>query len=123
MRLTDDDRAVLDGRDGRARQKAMELLVRYGEALGAERLVDTRNVCGTWGVATPIMRDLAAGSGGIDKLYSEFNLDSDEVVETPHASVLTCQLIHGIDTKHAEMMGTPADLVELQKQGEKHFGS
>jgi predicted aconitase len=123
MRLTDDERAVLDGRDGRAQQKAMELLVRYGEALGAERLVETRNVCGTWGVATPIMRDLAASGGGIDKLYSEFNLDSDEVVPTPHAAVFTCQLIHGIDTKHADVMGTPADLVEFQKEGEKHFGS
>ena len=40
MRLTDEERAVLDGRDGRAQQKAMELLVRYGEALGAERLVE-----------------------------------------------------------------------------------
>ena len=29
---------MLDGRDGKARQKAMELLVRYAEALGAERL-------------------------------------------------------------------------------------
>jgi hypothetical protein len=72
MRLPDWERAVLDGRDGRAQQKAMELLVRYGEALGAERLVETRNVCGTWGVATPIIRDLAASGGGIDKLYSEF---------------------------------------------------
>jgi hypothetical protein len=26
---------MLDGRDGKARQKAMELLVRYAEALGA----------------------------------------------------------------------------------------
>ena len=34
MHLTDDERALLDGRGGKAKQKAMELLVRYGEALG-----------------------------------------------------------------------------------------
>lgn len=37
MKLTDDDQAMLDGKEGLARQKAMELLVKYGEALGAER--------------------------------------------------------------------------------------
>ena len=38
MRLTDPEKAMLDGRDGKARQKAMELLVRYAEALGADAL-------------------------------------------------------------------------------------
>ena len=37
MQLTDDERALLDGRGGKAKQKAMELLVRYADALGAER--------------------------------------------------------------------------------------
>ena len=38
MKLTDHEQAMLDGSEGRAKQKAMDLLVRYGEALGAERL-------------------------------------------------------------------------------------
>lgn len=46
MRLTADEEAMLDGKEGRAVQRAMELLVQYGDALGAERLVDTNNVCG-----------------------------------------------------------------------------
>ena len=44
MKLTDDEKAMLDGREGEARQKAMELLVRYGEALGAERLTSVSQV-------------------------------------------------------------------------------
>ncbi len=35
MRLTANEQAMLDGREGKAKQKAMELLVRYAEALGA----------------------------------------------------------------------------------------
>jgi len=35
MQLTDHEKAMLDGRDGPAVQKAMDLLMRYGEALGA----------------------------------------------------------------------------------------
>jgi hypothetical protein len=46
MRLADDERAMLDGEQGEAVAAAMDLLVRYGEVLGAERLVDTDNVCG-----------------------------------------------------------------------------
>ena len=42
MNLTDAEKAMMDGSEGRAKAKAMELLVRYGEALGAERLVETR---------------------------------------------------------------------------------
>ena len=45
--MTAQEQAMLDGADGPAVQKAMDLLVRYGEALGAERLVDTNNVCAT----------------------------------------------------------------------------
>jgi hypothetical protein len=84
MNLTDAEKAMLDGREGRAKAKAMELLVRYGEALGAERLVETRNVAGTWATSR-FMKDYVAR--GMDAVYSEFNLDSDEVVETPHAIV------------------------------------
>ena len=53
MKLTDGERAMLDGRHGKAQQKAMELLVRYAEALGAERFVDTTNVAGVPGSSNP----------------------------------------------------------------------
>ena len=49
MRLTDDEKAMLDGERGPARQRAMQPLVRYAEALGAERFVDTNNVAGVPG--------------------------------------------------------------------------
>ena len=47
--LADDEKAMLDGARGIAKQKAMELLVRYAKALGAERFVDTKNVAGVPG--------------------------------------------------------------------------
>ena len=71
MRLTDAEKAILDGSEGRAKAKAMELLVRYGEALGAERLVETKNVAGTWAVS-PFMKDFVAR--GMDAVYSEFDI-------------------------------------------------
>ena len=61
LALTDGEKAMLDGRNGKARQKAMELLVRYAEALGAERFVDTRNVAGVPGSANPFLQRYYAG--------------------------------------------------------------
>ena len=33
--------------------RAMDLLLRYGDALGAERLVETNNVSGAFNASTP----------------------------------------------------------------------
>ncbi len=58
MKLTDDEKEMLDGVHGRAKARAMDLLVRYGEALGAERLVETNNVAGAFNASTPSVREL-----------------------------------------------------------------
>lgn len=79
MKLTASEQAMLDGAHGPARRKAMDLLVRYGEALGAERLVATDNVCGTVGASTPFLRDYGL-KHGFDAVFSEFSLDAGEVV-------------------------------------------
>ena len=120
MKLTDDEKAMLDGAKGKAKQKAMDLLVRYGEALGAERLVNVTNVAGTWNAGSPPMKPYA--EKGMDAVFSKFNLDSDEVVETPQAEVYTCQLIHGIDTQNAHVTGVAEEAVNRQKQAERYFG-
>jgi len=120
MRLTDHEKAMLDGAHGKAKARAMDLLVRYGEALGAERLIETNNVAGAFNASTPSVRALAAR--GFDAVYSELNLDSDDVVEVPRMAVNTCQLITGIDNAKWRTQGIPEDLAEQQKRGEAFFG-
>ncbi|KVL31651.1 aconitase X [Burkholderia sp. MSMB1835] len=122
MQLNDDERAMLDGRDGAAVQRAMDLLVRYGEALGASRLVDTNNVCGTVGATMPFLRDYAAKHGGLDAVFSEFNLDSPEVVEVPKAKVFSSHLQQGLDPQHAQRQGVDGEIVKLYRQGEAFTG-
>ena len=73
MTLADDEKAMLDGARGAAKQKAMELLVRYGEALGAERFVDTNNVAGVPGSSTLSLQNYYqkhAGAGGYEAIFS-----------------------------------------------------
>jgi len=120
MRLTDQEKAMYDGHDGPAVQRAMDLLVRYGEALGAERLVDTRNVCGTVSASTPFMRDYARQKGGMDAVFSEFNLDSDDVVSIPPVKAFTSHLQLGFDPQQPHRMGLSEEIVHFYKQGERY---
>src|SRR5687767_1170774 len=113
LTLTDDEKAMLDGRHGKARQKAMDLLVRYAEALGAERFVDTRNVAGVPGSANPFLQNYYKdqSSAGGDAIFSHFDLDSDELVDAPSAVVHTCHLQGGADPLHWETLGMKAEIV------------
>ena len=121
MKLTDHEKSMLDGAQGRARQKAMELLARYGEALGAERLVETKNAATVTTVTNPVVRKVAM-EHGMDGVFSRFNLDSDEIVETPQFEASTCQLIHGIYRDEAREFGVPEEAIRLHAQSELFFG-
>jgi uncharacterized protein len=88
MRLTEEEKGMLDGAEGPAVTAAMDLLVRYGEALGAERLCDIRNVAGTMTQPSPAKVKLVR-EGGWPKAFAVINLDSDDDLEVPDMRVPT----------------------------------
>src|SRR5262245_58548912 len=120
MRLTDREKEMLDGRDGKARQKAMELLVRYAEALGAEAFVDTRNVAGVPGSANPFLQNYYKdkNADGLDAIFSHFDLDSDELVEVPQALVPTFHLQGGADPERWQTLGTKVEVFRTHQERE-----
>jgi len=120
MRLTVEEAAMRDGSQGASIARAMDLLVRYGEALGAERLVKTRNVAGAYNASNPTVADMARD--GFDRVFSELNLDSDDVVEIPHMAVPTQQLITGIDLDNYEIQGVDPKMADLQRRSEAYLG-
>ena len=115
MNLKDDEKAVLDGSEGIARQKAMELLVAYGEALGADCLVDTNNVC----VSVAAGRFMDEKTNTIDSVLSRFYLDSDQEFEIPRAKAFTCRLIREMDPENWRLQGIERELHDLNLQTEK----
>jgi predicted aconitase len=120
MHLTDSEQRMLDGRDGKARQKAMELLVRYGDALGAERFVDTRNVAGVPGSANPFLQNYYKdkSADGLDAIFSHFDLDSDELVEVPNAIVPTYHLQGGADPTQWQTLGIKVEIFRNYQERE-----
>jgi predicted aconitase len=98
VRLTDDERAMRDGHSGPAVARAMDLLIRYAEALGAEGFVETTNVAGVPGSSPQWVKDHYAADGGdYNAVFSRFDLDSDDVVEVPRMNAYSCHLQGGMD--------------------------
>jgi predicted aconitase len=120
MKLTDDEQAMLDGREGKAKQKAMDLLVRYAEALGAERFVDTTNVAGVPAYFSQVLLDYykATPDDAYDIIYSRFDLDSDEVVEVPRMTVSSCALQGGVDAEGWKTLGKNYEALRMSERSE-----
>jgi predicted aconitase len=120
MRLTDDEKRMRDGAEGEAVAAAMDLLVRYGDALGAERLVETRNVAGTMTQPSPAKAKLVE-EGGWAKAYAVINLDCDREIEIPRMKVPTCQLQHGFAGDASGLTHYADSSIRLQDDAESYF--
>jgi predicted aconitase len=120
MKLTDEENSMLDGHAGRACQKAMQLLVRYGEALGAERFVVTDNVAGVPGSSNVFLQKYFQqyGSGRHDAIFSLFDLDSDEILEVPQAAAHTCHLQGGFDPENWQLLGASPESFRVSQESE-----
>jgi hypothetical protein len=96
--LTSAEQAMLGGEQGKATQKAMELLVRYADALGADRFVETNNVAGVPGSSPAWVKDYYAEDGGDYRaVFCRFDLDADEVFDVPRMNATSCHLQGGMD--------------------------
>ncbi len=121
MNLSDEERRMRDGAEGAAVAAAMDLLIRYGRALDAERLCDVRNVAGTMTQPSPVKARLVR-EGGWDKAFAVINLDCDDDIGIPDMKVPTCQLQHGFGADAAGVTPYPRELIELQGDAEAFYG-
>jgi hypothetical protein len=119
--LTDDEKRMRDGAEGPAVAAAMDLLLRYGRALGADRLCDIRNVAGTMTQPSPVKAALVK-EGGWDKAFAVINLDSDGDFAIPDMRVPTCQLQHGFGSDALGIVPYPKQSIELQADAEAFYG-
>lgn len=74
MYLTDQEKRILDGEEGEAKQAAMDLMVRYGEALDADRLLDVNNVMFAVYSPYPAKRVNFMNPNDYDAIYTFRNL-------------------------------------------------
>ncbi|HEX5419393.1 MAG TPA: aconitase X catalytic domain-containing protein [Gammaproteobacteria bacterium] len=121
MKLTDHEKAMLDGREGKGRQKAMELLVRYAEALGAERFVEATNIAGVPGQSNVFLQNYYRDKpGGGNAIFSYFDLDSDELVDVPLITTHACHLQGGYDPDNWALLGATPEAAEISRDSERY---
>jgi predicted aconitase len=96
----------------------MALLVKYGKALGAERLIATNNVCGGAVGSLPNRRDVLSDPEDMDAAFSIFNLDSDEVFTIPPVQTIACKLIEALDPDYYHIQGVSEETRRLVKRNE-----
>jgi hypothetical protein len=97
----------------------MDLLVRYGEVLQAERLVDTDNVCGA-NIFNARQRQL--GGTTPDEVFAQISLDSPGSFEIPPARAHSCQLIGPMDTVEWRTQGVPETARDAILDSESYSG-
>lgn len=119
MDLTGEEQSMLDGAEGEAVQQAMSLLVRYSKALGAERLVETNNVCGGSVGSLPNRRNVISDSDTMDAVFSLLNLDSDKPLDIPPVKTMAYKLIEAGDPDYYEIQGVSERTQSLVKRNEQ----
>lgn len=104
---------MLDGKEGLVRQKAMELLVKYGDALGAAEFVDVDNVFILSGLFS--YTDVFKYPIDIDSIASEYFLDSQEKLMVDNVKAFTTNHLFTIDLAngHADLVKAPKILQDL----------
>ena len=117
MKLAKDEQEMLNGKQGRAKQRAMEILVQYGEALGAERLIETNNVHLLIGFH-PYPEVVTARD--TDELVSKFFLDTDERIMVDYVKSFNTTHIWAMDIDQWQAMGAPESLHELMEAIRKY---
>jgi predicted aconitase len=112
VKLAKDEKEMLDGKHGRAKQRAMEILVRYADALGAERFIDTNNVHILIGfLPYPEIMTLHDA----DELVSKFLMDTDEKIVVDYVKAFNTTHIFAIDMEKWAVMDAPESLHEMME--------
>ena len=112
MKLARDEQEMLDGRQGRAKQRAMEILTQYGDALGAEQFINTNNVHLFVGFH-PYPEVVISRDG--DELISKFFLDTEEKIMVDWVETFNTTHIWAIDIDQWRSMGVSESLHELME--------
>jgi predicted aconitase len=107
MQLTSQEQAMLDGKEGRAVQKSMEILVALGDIYGAKSLIDVKSVQ----VAGVSYHNL--GDAGLEFL--------DELAKDGKVKVLTTLNPAGMDLENWKQLGISAEFAEKQNLVIKAF--
>jgi predicted aconitase len=121
VKLSSDERAMLEGKGGLAKQRAMELLVRYAQALSASSFINCTNVTLILG-ALPDVECIQqiVPSLDADEIASKIFLGSDDVVIVDKVSVFTSTNAYFYDQAFPYVQRGGKDACDLSSKIEEY---
>ncbi|MFC7404992.1 aconitase X [Georgenia alba] len=120
MYLTAEQRAMADGEQGEAVAAAMQILVEYGDIMGAEDMVEIASAAGA-NIYGP-RHSAPLGSDDPERLFGRFSLRTDGAPTAPAAKVHACQLIGPIDREAAgDVQGMPQSAVDRVEASQSYL--
>ncbi len=108
VQLNQDERRMFEGEQGPSIQKAMEVLIKIGEAYGAERMIDVSQVQVSE-ISEYVILPVDKVGRGFAKIISE--MASDAVVRVP-----TSALPLALDYRFAKGIGLPESIVKNEQR-------
>lgn len=120
MKLTDREKRLLNGEKGIVPQKAMELLVKYGEALGAEEMVSVQHVYASSAFCanSDLTLDIIKQCGGIKEYFSQYTLCSNIADDISPMECFTTCLANNIDLDMWQEQEATPEIYEMGLQAD-----
>ena len=117
MELTREEEAILNGEEGLAQQEALKLLIRYGEALGAEKLIEVQSVH----TAMAVPEQFAKIISGNYPLLNQVLLCSKKQVQLQELKVFTTTHVCNIEPYHYREFSVSEEVMQANRDIRAHY--
>ncbi|MHA1651413.1 MAG: aconitase X [Candidatus Helarchaeota archaeon] len=117
MYLTREEEEILEGKHGIPKQEALKFLIKYGEALGAERLVSVQSVH----TAMAVPEQFAKMIKGNYPLLNQVLLCSKRQIELGQLEVFTTTHVCNIEPYYYEYFGVSEEVMQANREIRAHY--
>ncbi len=117
MQLSMEEEQILDGKFGETEQEAIKLLIKYGEALGAEKLVDVQSVH----TAMAVPEQFARVIKGNYPMLNQILLCSKKRLKIEKMKAFTTTHVCSVEPYRYKNFGVSEEVMQANKDIREHY--
>ena len=117
MYLTAEEEKILSGECGIAQQEALNFLIKYGDALGADRLIDVQSVHTAMAVPEQFVKLLRGNYAGLNQIL----LCSKTRIELQKMKVFATTHVCTVEPEHYKELGVSEELMQANRDIRDYF--
>lgn len=117
MYLAAEEEKMLSGECGIAQQEALNFLIKYGDALGADRLIDVQSVHTAMAVPGQFAKILKGNYAGLNQIL----LCSKKRIELEKMKVFTTTHVCTVEPEHYQQFGISEEVMQANRDIRDYF--